>query len=376
MIPHAPLPSAQSRPASERHAWREATSVFILHRMSSITAPRDDEELEELLSRPTTPVIDALARTPGDVIVLGAGGKMGPSLATMLRRAADVRRDDRRVIAVSRFSSAAAAARLERDGIEVHRADLADRDAVARLPGAPLVVYMAGQKFGTRDLPSRTWAVNTLLPAMVAERFASSRIVAFSTGNVYPLSPAGGPGSREGDPLTPVGEYANSCVGRERVLEHLSRTHGTPMAIVRLNYAVDLRYGVLVDIADRIMAREPVRLDMGYVNVIWQGDANAQAIRCLELAASPPFVVNVTGPERVSVRAAATRLGELLGVAPRFEGTEAPDALLSDTSRARSLFGPPSVSADTLIAWVASWVARGGTRLGRATKFEVRDGGY
>jgi len=344
--------------------------------MSAITTPRSDEELEELLSRPAPPVVDALARTPGDVIVLGAGGKMGPSLATMLRRAADARGDHRRVLAVSRFSSAATAARLERDGIDVHRADLGDRDALMRLPDAPNVIYMAGQKFGTRDLPSRTWAVNTLVPAMVAERFAASRIVAFSTGNVYPLASAAGPGSRESDPLTPVGEYANSCVGRERVLEHLSRSHGTPMAIVRLNYAVDLRYGVIVDIAHRVMAGEPVRLDMGYVNVIWQGDANAQAICCLELAASPPFVVNVTGPEHLSVRATAARLGELLGVAPRFEGSEAPDALLSDTSLAQSLFGPPSVSADTLIEWVASWVARGGTRLGKATKFEVRDGGY
>ena len=235
---------------------------------------------------------------------------------------------------------------------------------------------MAGQKFGTRDLPSLTWAVNTLVPAMVAERYAGSRIVAFSTGNVYPMAPALGAGSREGDALTPVGEYANSCVGRERVLEHVSRTRGTAMSIVRLNYAVDLRYGVIVDIAHRVASGEPIRLDMGYVNVIWQGDANAQAIRALEHAASPPFVVNVTGPERLSVRETATRLAEQLGVAARFEGAEARDALLSDTSLAQSLFGPPSVSTETLIDWVADWVGRGGTRLGKATKFEVRDGRY
>jgi hypothetical protein len=211
---------------------------------------------------------------------------------------------------------------------------------------------------------------------MVAERYARSRIVAFSTGNVYPLTPATGRGSRESDALTPIGEYANSCVGRERVLEHVSRTHATPMAIIRLNYAVDLRYGVLVDIAHHILGGEPVRLDMGYVNVIWQGDANAQAIRSLPLAESPPIAINVTGPERLSVRATATRLGELLGRAPQFEGTEAPDALLSDTTLAQSLFGPPTVPADTLIEWVANWVARGGTRLGKATKFEVRDGRF
>jgi len=341
-----------------------------------ITLPRDDEALEELLSRPSPAVVDALSRAHGAVIVLGAGGKMGPSLTTMVKRALDDAGDRRDVIAVSRFSSADAAVRLENAGVRVVRAELSDAHAIAALPDAPNVIYMAGQKFGTRDLPSLTWAVNTLVPGMVAERYAASRIVAFSTGNVYPLSPASSGGSRETDPLTPLGEYANSCVGRERVLEHVSRTRGTPIAIIRLNYAVDLRYGVLVDLAHRIASGEPVRLDMGFVNVIWQGDANAQAVRALALAASPPLVVNVTGPERLSVREAATRLGQLLGIAPRFEGTEAPDALLSDTTLAQELFGPPSVSTETLIEWVAGWVARGGTRLGKATKFEVRDGRY
>jgi dTDP-4-dehydrorhamnose reductase len=218
--------------------------------------------------------------------------------------------------------------------------------------------------------------MNTLVPAMVAERFAASRMVAFSTGNVYPLSRIDGPGSRETDPLTPLGEYANSCVGRERVLEHVSRTTGARVAIVRLNYAVDLRYGVLVDVAHRLVAGEAIPLDMGYVNVIWQGDANALAIRCLEHAVSPPFVVNVTGVDRLSVRATAKRLAELLGVTARFEGSEASDALLSDTTRAQSLFGQPPVTTERLIEWVASWVARGGARLGKATKFEVRDGRY
>ena len=339
-------------------------------------APRDDDELEDALSRPSAEVVDALRRSPGDVIVLGAGGKMGPSLTTMVRRAADALRDGRTVTAVSRFSSVTAAARLERAGVRVVRAELGDRDEIAKLPDAPNVIYMAGQKFGTHDLPSLTWAVNTLLPAMVAERYARSRIIAFSTGNVYAMSPATSGGSRESDPLTPIGEYANSCVGRERVLEHVSRTHGTPIAIIRLNYAVDLRYGVLVDIAHHIVAGEPVRVEMGYVNVIWQGDANAQAIQALTVAASPPVAINVTGPERLSVRETAMRLGELLGIAPRIVGTEAPDALLSDTTLARSLFGPPTVPADLLIEWVARWVARGGTRLAKATKFEVRDGRF
>ena len=339
-------------------------------------APRDDAELEEFLSRPTPAVVDTLRRIPGDVIILGAGGKMGPSLTTMIRRAADSIGDRRRVIAVSRFTSDNAAHNLERAGVKIARADLSERDEIADLPDAPNVIYMAGQKFGTRDLPSRTWAVNTLVPALVAERYASSRIVAFSTGNVYPLSPAGSDGSREGDPLTPLGEYANSCVGRERVLEHVSRTRGTPMSIIRLNYAVDLRYGVIVDIAHKIMSSEPVRLEMGFVNVIWQGDANAQAICSLAHAASPPFVVNVTGAERLSVRDVATQLGGLLGRLPVVEGTPASDALLSDTSLAQSVFGQPTVSTETLIAWVADWVGRGGTKLGKETKFEVRDGRY
>ena len=339
-------------------------------------APRNDAELEERLSRPTRDVVDALRRVPGDVIVLGAGGKMGPSLTKMVRRALDEAGDRRDVIAVSRFSSADAAADLERANVRIVRAELGSREALAALPDASNVVYMAGQKFGTRDLPSLTWAVNTLVPAMVAERYSGSRIVAFSTGNVYPMSPVTSAGSRESDPLTPVGEYANSCVGRERVLEHISRTRGTPIAILRLNYAVDLRYGVIVDIAHRIAADEPVRVDMGYVNVIWQGDANAQAIRALELASSPPFVVNITGPERLSVRETALRLGELMGKHVRLEGVEAPDALLSDTTLAQSRFGAPVVRTDALIEWVADWVTRGGTRLGKATKFEVRDGGY
>jgi nucleoside-diphosphate-sugar epimerase len=294
----------------------------------------------------------------------------------MLRRAADELKDSRTVTAVSRFSSPEAAAHLERAGVQVIRAELGRSDAIARLPDAPNIIYMAGQKFGTRDLPSLTWAVNTLVPAAVAERYADSRLVAFSTGNVYPLSPVASGGSRETDALTPIGEYANSCVGRERVLEHVSRTRGTRVAIIRLNYAVDLRYGVLVDIAHKLTAGDTVNVTMGHVNVIWQGDANAQAIRALTVATSPPTAINVTGPERLSVRETASRLAQRLGVTPRFEGTEAPDALLSNTTLSQSLFGPPTVSTDTLIEWVASWVGRGGTRLGKATKFEVRDGRF
>ncbi len=341
-----------------------------------VDAPRSEEELEGRLSRPDEGVLDALRRAPGDVLVLGAGGKMGPSLARMARRAADALGDGRRVVAVSRFSSADAERSLRDVGVETLRADLGDEGALAALPDAPNVVYMAGQKFGTADRPSRTWAMNVVVPARVAERFAGARIAAFSTGNVYPLTPAASAGASEDHALTPVGEYANSCVGRERVMEDVSLRLGTPLALVRLSYAVDLRYGVLVDIASKVAAGEPVDARMGWVNVIWQGDANRWALRCLAHAASPPLAVNVTGPERLRVRDVAERLGALLGRPARVAGDEAPDALLSDTSRARALFGAPEVSADVLVEWVAAWVGGGGRLLGKATHFETRDGRY
>jgi CDGSH-type Zn-finger protein len=334
------------------------------------------DTLEDRLSQPTAGVIDVLGRVPGDIIILGAGGKMGPSLARMAKRAVDSLGDGRRVIAVSRFSSETAVAVLQSAGVDVVRAELGDRDALAQLPDAPNVIYMAGQKFGTSDRPSRTWWVNTVVPALVGERYVSSRIVAFSTGNVYPLTAVDGPGSREGDALVPLGEYANSTVGRERVLEELSRARGTPLALIRLSYAVDLRYGVLVDIGWRVHAGVPIDLRTGFVNVIWQGDANAQTLQALPHAGSPPLVVNVTGPERLRVREVAETFGQRFGREPVFTGAEAPDALLSDTSRARSLFGPPEIDAATLIDWVADWITQGGPSLGKGTGYEVRDGRF
>ena len=339
-------------------------------------APGDEAALEERLSRPTPLMRDALRAVPGDVVVLGAAGKMGPSLARMLRRALDALGRADRVIAVSRFSAPGAERPLRDAGVETVRCDLGDRAALARLPDAPTVVYMAGQKFGTSDAPARTWAMNVLVPAAAAERYAGARIVAFSTGNVYPLTPADAGGSREEDALTPVGEYANSCVGRERVLEHVTARTGSPLAVVRLNYAVDLRYGVLVDVAAKVLRGEPVDVRMGWANVIWQGDANAQAIACLAHAAQPPLVVNVTGPERLSIRDVAHRFAERFGREARIVGEEAPDALLSSTERARRLFGAPAVSADRLIDWVAAWLLGGGRLLAKPTHFEARDGRY
>ena len=339
-------------------------------------APRTESELDEVLSRPSDGVIRALEHCPGDVAILGAGGKMGPTVARMVRRAADEAGDTRRVLAISRFGSGPLADQLAEAGVEVVRADLTDWASLASLPETPNVIFLAGQKFGTRSLPATTWVTNTVVPALVADRFRGSRIVALSTGNVYALTPVRSGGSREEDPPSPVGEYAWSCLGRERVLEHASRARGTPIAIVRLNYAVDLRYGVLVDLALKVSQGVAVDLRMGFVNVIWQRDAVAQIIRCLAAAAIPPFVVNVAGPEVLSVRDVAHEFGRLFGREPVFTGTESPDALLSDTTRAQSLWGLPSISASRLLAWVADWVARGGVTLGRPTHFEQREGSF
>jgi dTDP-4-dehydrorhamnose reductase len=254
--------------------------------------------------------------------------------------------------------------------------DLLDRSAVQRLPDAPNVVFMAGQKFGTSEAPALTWAMNTVVPAICAERYAGARVVAFSTGNVYPLTRVDAGGARESDALGPVGEYAASCVGRERIFELAADRWGSHVAIVRLNYAIDLRYGVLTDLALKVLRGEPIDLRMGYVNVIWQGDANRVAVECLPRASSPPLVVNVTGADTLSVRALATRLGQHLDRAPVFHGEEAGDALLSNIEKMASLFAPPSVPVDTMLAWVAEWVRGGRPLLGRPTHFEERRGKF
>lgn len=333
----------------------------------------NEAELDDLLSTPRHETIAALDACPGDIVILGAGGKMGPTLARMAARATN---GSRRVMAVSRWSSNDAARALNSAGVETIQCDLLDRDAVARLPDAPNVVFMAGQKFGTSGAPAMTWAMNTLVPANCAERYKNSRIVAFSTGNVYPLTTVSSGGSREGDALGPVGEYAASCVGRERVFELYAERSATRVAIVRLNYAIDLRYGVLVDLALRVHRGEPVPVDMGYVNVIWQGDANRIALECLPHASVPPFVVNLTGADVLSVRSLAEWFGSRLGRPVVVTGSERPDALLSNTARMQATFAPPAVSLDQMREWIADWIERGGSLLGKPTKFEARDGKF
>ncbi|MCU0635159.1 MAG: NAD-dependent epimerase/dehydratase family protein [Gemmatimonadaceae bacterium] len=344
-------------------------------------APRDEASLERLLSVPSPGAVDALVRCPGDVLVLGASGKMGPSFVRLLlaaSRAAEARgAAPRRVHAVARFSNDAERVALADDGATVHRADALDPRALAALPDVPTVFHLVGHKFGTTTDPVPTWANNVVAATHVTDRFRASRLLLYSTGNVYPFTPVARGGSREDDALAPVSEYAAAVVGRERVFQHVARRHAAPTALLRIFYAHDLRYGVLTDLALKVRDGVPIDLAMGHVTIIWQGDANALAVAALPQAAAPePYVVNITGPRIEPVRRLAERLGERLGRAPVFTGSEAPDALLGDTTRMQRDLGLPSVDTDTLVDWVAGWVRAGGRVLGKPTHFGVRDGRY
>ncbi|MGI8741424.1 MAG: NAD-dependent epimerase/dehydratase family protein [Bryobacteraceae bacterium] len=310
-----------------------------------------------------------MRRLDGDILILGAAGKMGPSLARLCRRAADVAGKPRRIFAVSRRL-------IDQPGVESISCDLLDREQIAQLPGCPNVLYLAGRKFGSSGRPDLTWAMNTMVPGLVAERFLRSRIVVFSTGNVYPLRDPSTGGSSESDLAAPVGEYAQSCLGRERIFEYYSGEHGLPCVFFRLNYAVDLRYGVLVDIAKKVYAGEPVALEVPAFNVIWQRDANSYALRSLELCESPPKILNITGPEICTVRAAAEFFASRFQRPCRFAGVEGPSALLSDASVSHRLLGPPDVSTGELMNRVAEWVQAGGESLDKPTRFEVADGRF
>ena len=331
------------------------------------------EGLEDEISRPTEQDCELMRSLEGDVMVLGAGGKMGPSLARRARRAADQAGAPRRIMAVSRFDSEEIKCQLMALGIEAISCDLLDRAQLARLPDCPNVLFLAGRKFGSTDNLPLTWATNVLLPALVAQRFQGSRIVALSSGNVYPLvaSPA-----NEETPPGPVGEYAQSVLGRERMFEYFSARNGTRVALIRLNYAIDLRYGVLLDIGERVWRRRPVPLAMGAVNIIWQGDANSICLRTLALASSPPLVLNVTGPQALHVRWIAQCFGEIFGIEPIFEGIEARTALVSDASLCCRLLGLSRMSPERMIEMTAEWIRAGRPTLNKPTHFEVRDGAF
>ena len=330
---------------------------------------RNLTDLERELARPTEADIAFMRRLDGDILILGASGKMGPSLARLCRNAAEASGRPRRIVAVSRNTAA-------ETGIEAIACDLLQREQVANLPECPNVLYLAGRKFGSSGSPELTWAMNAVVPAIVAEKFWRSRIVVFSTGNVYTFSPSSSGGSVESDLPAPVGEYAQSCLGRERVFEYYSRQRELPCLLFRLNYAVDLRYGVLVDIARKVYRGAPVELGVPAFNVIWQRDANSYALRSLELTAVPPRILNVTGTETLTVRDTANWFGKRFGLPCRFEGTEGPAALLSDSSRCRELLGVPEVSAEQLMEMVARWVEGGGASLDKPTHFEVSDGRF
>jgi len=330
----------------------------------------DEAHVEAVMATPDNALIGDLADLDGDILVLGAGGKMGPTMARLAKNAAP----EKRVLAVARFSDAGVRDALDAHGIETQSADLLDPDAVAAIPKFANVIFMAGRKFGSQGAEDLTWAMNTHVPAIVAEAFRDSRIVAFSTGCVYEFATPGAP-SVETSPLTPPGEYANSCIGRERMFEYFSKKYGTPGRLIRLNYAIDMRYGVLRDIAEKVRDGQPIDLTTGHVNVIWQGEANAQILRCLKQATTPTSAINVSG-DVTSVRWLAEQFAKRLDREPVFEGTAAEKGWVVDTTLARELFGPHAVSLDQMIDWTADWVGRELGGLGKPTHYEVRNGAY
>ena len=334
---------------------------------------RDVEHLEDVMTTPSPNLLAEFGALAGDLIILGAGGKIGPTLARLAKRATP----GRRVVAVARFSEEGLREKLAAAGIECIAADLLDRKQIDALPKPANVVFMAGRKFGSAGHEDLTWAMNAHVPALVAEAFARSRIVAYSTGCVYPYVDVRHGGATETTPATPPpGAYASSCVAREAMFQYFSRRLGTPGRIIRLNYAIDMRYGVLHDVAARVLAGQPINLATGHVNVIWQGDANAMVLRALAHCTVPSSPLNVSGPETISVRWLAQSLGQRLGRAPVFAGTESAEAWLVNAAEATRLFGYPRVPLVRLIDWTADWVGRGMPSLGKDTHFDTRDGNF
>lgn len=352
--------------ASHAHGTVRPAGAALPERFESV------EALDDFLAQPSQALVDDLAQVDGDLMILGVAGKMGPTLARLARNAAP----GKRVIGVARFSDPAVRERLAGWGIETVTCDLLDRAAVEALPRVDNIIFAAGHKFGASSNQPLTWAMNTHVPALVADTFRAARIVSFSTGNVYALTPLGVPAPGEGTVPAPVGEYAQSCLGRERMFEYFGARHGTPGRLFRLNYAIDLRYGVLADIAGKVSRGEEIDVTMGYVNVIWQGDANAQVLRALRHCTVPPSPLNCTGPETIPVRWLAAEFAARLGIAERIVGVEAGTALLSNTTQSARLFGYPHVPLGVMIDWVADWVGNGRPSLNKPTKFEVRNGDF
>lgn len=335
-----------------------------------------EDKLNQLLTEPSDKLIADIQQVEGDIMVLGAGGKMGPTLCVLAKNAICRAGVQKRVLAVSRFSDVRAVELLHEQGVETIACDLTDPDQLEALPEIPNIIFMAGLKFGTTGNEARTWHMNATLPAMVARKFRKSRIVVFSSGNVYPIVPVTSGGCRECDPIGPIGEYTQSVLARERAFEYAAQTYGTKVFIYRLNFAVDLRYGVLYDMAQRILAQEPISLSTPMLNCIWQGSANEMALRALLHATTPATVMNITGPEMVSIRSTAMQLGEYLGKEPIFADTEGTDAYLNNAELAMEVFGYPSVPIHKLIRWQAEWIKDGGRGLNKPTHFEERKGSY
>lgn len=334
------------------------------------------EKLDRTLSTPSGRLLQDLADLEGDVMILGVGGKMGPSLAELTRNTFRQNGMDNKVIGVSRFSNEHHRRQLEDTGIQTIKADILNEEELQSLPDVRNVIFLAGTKFGTSGNEHYTWAMNSYMPGRVAEKFRNASIVAFSTGNVYPFVDIRSGGSTENGPVGPVGEYAQSCLGRERIFEYFSRTFKIPVLIFRLNYAIDMRYGILLEVAKAVYQEQPVDLTTGYVNVIWQGDANEMALRSLKHCAVPPSILNVTGPETISIRWLAREFGELFNKKPEFIHQEAPTALLSNASRAHHLFGYPNISLIQMIEWTANWVKQGEKTLDKPTHFQQRKGAF
>ncbi|MBW8042520.1 MAG: NAD(P)-dependent oxidoreductase [Planctomycetes bacterium] len=332
----------------------------------------DESGLEEILSEPTEATRKVVAALNGDVVVLGAGGKMGPTLAMMLKKASN----GKNIYAVSRFSDKAVKTKLEDAGIKTIEADLLDESQYCELPKVENVFYLVGMKFGVTDNQPLTWALNSFVPGLAARHYQNARIVAFSTGNVYPLVDLNSGGASEETAPEPVGEYAQSCLGRERMFQYFSQLYGTPVTLVRLNYANEPRYGIIVDLTLKILNDKPIDLTMGTVNLIWQRDANDYIIQAISLAKSPPAILNVAGPNAVPIRQLAKLIGKELNKEPKLISQEAQTALLSNASYCFSVFDKPKTTLEEMVSVIVKWVASGKKILNKPTKYDIRDGKF